>query len=899
MKQFYAKKTKTHFLRWASMGMLGLAACLFPMKSQAQLSTNPDKFLGNITTRYNVDAGGGVEPFYKLWNQITCENETKWDAIEGSRRGSFNFTNADKAANYAKQHGFPFKYHTLIWGAQYPSWVNNLSTEEQYKAIVEYFDAVQKHYPNLEIIDVVNEAVAGHQPAPYKAALGGDGVTGYDWIIKAFEMAHERWPNAILVYNDYNSIRWQHNEFIELVKTLRNAGAPIDAYGLQSHELTDISVSEFKTAIDNLNNQLKMPMYSTEYDIGTSNDAQQKQRYSEQIPYMWEKDYCAGITLWGYIYGATWTTDGNSGLIRDGKDRPAMTWLREYMQTDAAKNAKSPFPGMKKEASVYVKCWPLNVTKGDVVPITIRASLRTKTIDHIDVYVKNNLITTLKEAPYETEFTPTETGSFPVKVVVVATDGTEYERYSGFKAYNPRESFKEVIEIPGTLQAENFDKGAEGITYHDSDSNNEGTTAYRTDSEGVDIVTGNGGYAIGYTSSGEWLEYTVNVKEAGIYSYDATVSSGANNSSISLSLSTKEGLTPLTDVIPVPCVQSNNWDNYSNVHGRLLIPLEEGQQVIRLNITGSSCNIDKITFRHTEVDENIQIAISSDPSPGVVSTPILIKVDASSPNSTIANVKLYLNNVLTKSLTQEPFEYQYTPSAKGTYAFTAIATDAEGKESKIAKLDLQVNNKRIPHKGIIEIPGVIEAENFDKGGEGFTYHDSDSQNEGTTAYRSDSEGVDIVSGNGGYVIGYTAANEWLEYTVNVKEGGKYAYKATASSGSTGSGFTLGLVKDGSIVSLCKVNVSQTANNSWDTYKVFEGNLSTRLEAGEQIMRITINGAYCNIDKIELKLVEGDGIEMVSADESADNSATYNTVGMKVNDNYKGIIIRNGKKMLKR
>ena len=139
----------------------------------------------------------------------------------------------------------------------------------------------------------------------------------------------------------------------------------------------------------------------------------------------------------------------------------------------------------------------------------------------------------------------------------------------------------------------------------------------------------------------------------------------------------------------------------------------------------------------------------------------------------------------------------------------------------------------------------------------------------------------------------------MEYSVNVKEGGKYAYVATASSGSTGSGFTLGLVKDGKVTNLCKVNVSQTASNSWDTYKTFEGNLSTRLEAGEQIMRITINNPYCNIDKIELKLVEGDGIETVNADAQPADGAVYNVVGMKVGADYKGIVIRNGKKYLKK
>lgn len=50
-----------------------------------------------------------------------------------------------------------------------------------------------------------------------------------------------------------------------------------------------------------------------------------------------ETEYVAGITLWGYIYGNTWiacsdTELGCSGLIKDGADRPAMTWLKEYFK---------------------------------------------------------------------------------------------------------------------------------------------------------------------------------------------------------------------------------------------------------------------------------------------------------------------------------------------------------------------------------------------------------------------------------------------------------------------------------------------------------------------------------------------------------------------------------------
>ena len=202
---------------------------LVPFNVEAQLSTNPDKFLGNITTSYQIDYGN--EKFYTLWNQITPENESKWDQIEGSRRGSFTWTNCDRINSYAKQHNFPFKFHTLVWGSQYPKWMDNLPKDQQYAAVVEWMDAVKRRYPDLAMIDVVNEAIDGHAPAPYREALGGSGVTGYDWIIKAFEMAYERWPDAVLIYNDYNTFQWNTDQFIDLVRTLRDAGAPIDAYG--------------------------------------------------------------------------------------------------------------------------------------------------------------------------------------------------------------------------------------------------------------------------------------------------------------------------------------------------------------------------------------------------------------------------------------------------------------------------------------------------------------------------------------------------------------------------------------------------------------------------------------------------------------------------------------------
>lgn len=454
-------------------------AVMLPTTSFAQLSSNPDKFLGNITTGWtNMDYtyNGTTFKFSDYWDQTTPENGSKWSIVEGTR-GSYNWWNTDVAFNYAQQHHFPYKFHTLVWGSQFPDWVRNLSATERYQAIVEWMDAVKSHYPNLEMIDVVNEAIDGHQGETYlmKEALGGGGETGYDWIIKAFEMAAERWPNAILIYNDFNTFQWDTDKYIDLVKTLRNAGAPIDAYGCQSHDLGGVSGSAFGPVMKRIHDELQMPMYITEYDIGDNNDGNQKWNYMEHFPLMWEADYCAGVTLWGWIYGQTWTgkeadgTKGNSGLIKDGVERSALKWLREYMQTDKAKSAKSPFPGMKKEASVYIKPASLRGELNTPMTVDINARMISKSIDHIDFYVNGSHYQTLTAKPYSISYTPTDAGEYSLKAVVTTTDGAQYERLSSFTVNAPMgvakrfTSLNEIGSTPFAIVNEQEGKAFYGI----------------------------------------------------------------------------------------------------------------------------------------------------------------------------------------------------------------------------------------------------------------------------------------------------------------------------------------------------------------------------------------------------------------------------------------------------
>ena len=575
-----------------------LAAVMLSADAYAQLSSNQDKFLGNITTGWPGSMDWDGFKYSDYWNQVTPENGTKWGTVQGGGKNSYSWTGADNAFRYAQQHGFPFKFHCLVWGSQYPNWIKDLSPEERYQAIVNWMDAAKKKYPDLQMIDVVNEAMNGHQNDTYlmSEALGGAGETGYDWIIKAFELAHERWPNAILIYNDYNVLRWGVDEFIGLVGTLRDAGAPIDAYGCQAHSFTlnECSKSELQTNLKRIQDALKIPMYITEYDINYANDAQQEAKYKEQIPLFWEADYCAGVTLWGWFVGQTW--EDNTGLIKNKQERAALQWLREYMQTDAAKNAKSPFPGMVKEASLYVKPQALRVAAGQPVPIEVNAAMRTKNIQKIDFYVNDELVETMTEAPFALEYTPAEKGKYQLKAVLTADDGTTYERLSNITAFSQRSPHKGIVSLPGTLQFEDFDEGGEGFTFHDSDALDEGKANYRTDNEGVDIVTGNNGYALGYTATGEWLEYTVDVQQEGIYAFEAYASKGNDgNAGFTISLVTDGQNTKLASAT-VTKTDDNQWSTYKKFTGTFSKSLPAGQQILRVTIDGPYINLDKMVL---------------------------------------------------------------------------------------------------------------------------------------------------------------------------------------------------------------------------------------------------------------------------------------------------------------
>lgn len=116
----------------------------------------------------------------------------------------------------------------------------------------------------------------------------------------------------------------------------------------------------------------------------------------------------------------------------------------------------------------------------------------------------------------------------------------------------------------------------------------------------------------------------------------------------------------------------------------------------------------------------------------------------------------------------------------------------------------------------ISEPCVISVFNFDLGGEGVAYHDESSWNEGGYNYRAqkgdeNSEGVDL---EGGGNIGYTTHGEWLMFTVDVQDAGKYAFDLERSVNNEGRDGYYSLEIDGVPLE----HVLLPDDNDWGAYK---------------------------------------------------------------------------------
>ncbi|HUR33046.1 MAG TPA: carbohydrate-binding protein [Vicinamibacterales bacterium] len=142
----------------------------------------------------------------------------------------------------------------------------------------------------------------------------------------------------------------------------------------------------------------------------------------------------------------------------------------------------------------------------------------------------------------------------------------------------------------------------------------------------------------------------------------------------------------------------------------------------------------------------------------------------------------------------------------------------------------------------ITLPGNVNAQDFDNGGEGVAYHDTSGGNSGG-AYRSGD--VDLEpSTDGGNDVGWTAAGEWLNYSVNVTAAGNYTVQLRVASPSGGGAMRVNFDKSG-----VSTAVSVPATGSWQTWTTVS--VPVTLSAGGQLLTLAFDTGGFNINRISV------------------------------------------------
>jgi len=388
--------------------------------------------------------------------------------------------------------------------------------------------------------------------------------------------------------------------------------------------------------------------------------------------------------------------------------------------------------------------------------------------------------------------------------------------------------------LPGTLETEDYDTGGSGVAYSDTTSGNSGGT-YR--SEDVDIEsTSGGGYNVGWTAGGEWLEYTVDVASAGTYDVSARVASNAGGGTLSLSVDGTQQLSASPG-------GTGGWQTWTTV-SLGSVSLSAGEQVVRLTFDTGGLNVDNLAFEAAG-DSTAPSAPTGLTTTGTTTSSIGLSWNASSDSGTgVSEYTVYVNGSANQTVSGTSATVSGL-SADTSYDLQVSATDGAGNESALSSVltaATDPTSNQSAFDGPHAVPGTVQAEDFDTGGQGVAYSDTTSGNDGGATYRSTD--VDIEGATeGGYNICWNVDGEWLEYTVQVDSTAEYDVSVRVASDLGGGSFDLSV--DGTQVG----SASFAATGGWQAWSTVDvGTIS--LSAGEHVVRVDMTATDWNLNWLE-------------------------------------------------
>ncbi len=263
------------------------------------------------------------------FSTVTPENEMKWDFSE-PERGKFQFGPADEIVSAARDAGQKVRGHTLVWHAQFPDWLRDLSPQELRAAVHSHIRKVMGHFAkDVGVWDVVNEPITdngGLRESIFQRRLGAG------FIADAFRTARAADPNAKLYLNEIGAegINPKSNRLYDVVRGLKADGVPVDGVGFQTHanlnglpaDMVD-NMRRFKAlgldiAITEADVALKLPPSAADLEA-------QAKIYAQIVANCLAVD-CRSLTFWGYTDGRSWIPETQAGMgaatMLDGSLRP-------------------------------------------------------------------------------------------------------------------------------------------------------------------------------------------------------------------------------------------------------------------------------------------------------------------------------------------------------------------------------------------------------------------------------------------------------------------------------------------------------------------------------------------------------------------------------------------------
>ena len=261
-------------------------------------SCNESKQVQSTSKLETIDSSKGLKDYYKDYfavgvavnmrslfgedsalllrefNSMTPENDLKIGPVHPTE-GEYNFRNSDTIIAFAQRHNMRIRGHNLVWhfASQTPKWIFEDKGKEASKELVlqrlkdHIFTVVNRYKGKIYAWDVANEVISD-KPGEYLRNSDWYRICGEDYIVKAFQWAHEADPNALLFYNDYNEINPSKREKIfRLVKNLKDAGIPIHGLGLQAHwAISEPSQEQLDSTLKRFS-ELGVQLHITEMDI--------------------------------------------------------------------------------------------------------------------------------------------------------------------------------------------------------------------------------------------------------------------------------------------------------------------------------------------------------------------------------------------------------------------------------------------------------------------------------------------------------------------------------------------------------------------------------------------------------------------------------------------------------